>query len=134
MARSAPSSTQTRHFSSLPAVANTVAPNARASWIAVVPMPLVHGGTSGIGTTATQLARALGATVFATAGSEEKCRVCVELGAERAINYRELDFAKEFREIDLVLDMVGAPYTPRNLEVLAARGRLVQISYTHLRA
>ena len=89
---------------------------------------LVHGGTSGIGTTAIQLARAFGATVFATAGSEEKCRVCVELGAERAINYRELDFAKEFRDIDLVLDMVGAPYTPRNLQVLSARGRLVQIA------
>ncbi len=88
---------------------------------------LVHGGTSGIGATAIQLARAFGATVFATAGSQEKCRVCVELGAERAINYRELDFAKEFRDVDLVLDMVGAPYTPRNLEVLAARGRLVQV-------
>ena len=89
---------------------------------------LVHGGTSGIGTTAIQLARAFGATVFATAGSEEKCRVCVELGAERAINYKELDFAQEFRDVDLVLDMVGAPYTPRNLQVLAARGRLVQIA------
>jgi NADPH:quinone reductase len=89
---------------------------------------LVHGGTSGIGTTAIQLARAFGASVFATAGSEEKCRVCVSLGAQRAINYKELDFAKELRDIDLVLDMVGAPYTPRNLEVLAARGRLVQIA------
>jgi NADPH2:quinone reductase len=89
---------------------------------------LVHGGTSGIGTTAIQLARAFGATVFATAGSEEKCGACVALGAERAINYRELDFAREFRDIDLVLDMVGAPYTPRNLQVLAARGRLVQIA------
>ena len=89
---------------------------------------LVHGGTSGIGTTAIQLARAFGATVFATAGSEEKCRVAMALGAERAINYKELDFAKEFSEIDLVLDMVGAAYTPRNLEVLAARGRLVQIA------
>lgn len=89
---------------------------------------LVHGGTSGIGTTAIQLARAFGATVFATAGSEEKCRICVELGAERAINYKELDFAQEFSQIDLVLDIVGAAYTPRNLEVLAARGRLVQIA------
>src|ERR1035438_4023010 len=77
---------------------------------------------------AIQLARAFGATVFATAGSEEKCRVCMELGAERAINYKELDFAQEFRHVDLVLDMVGAPYTPRNLQVLAARGRLVQIA------
>ena len=89
---------------------------------------LVHGGSSGIGTTAIQLARAFGATVFATAGSEEKCRVCEELGAERAINYRELDFAKEFRDVDLVLDIVGAPYTPRNLQVLAPRGRLVQVA------
>ena len=88
---------------------------------------LVHGGTSGIGSTAIQLARAFGATVYATAGSEEKCRACERLGAERAINYRELDFAREFREIDLVLDMVGAPYTPRNLQVLAPRGRLVQV-------
>jgi putative PIG3 family NAD(P)H quinone oxidoreductase len=89
---------------------------------------LVHGGTSGIGTTAIQLARAFGATVFATAGSEEKCRACISLGAERAINYKELDFAKELRDIHLVLDMVGAPYTPRNLQVLGARGRLVQIA------
>ena len=89
---------------------------------------LVHGGTSGIGTTAIQLARAFGATVFATAGSDEKCRVCEQLGAERAINYKEHDFAQGLPPIDLVLDMVGAAYTPRNLEVLAARGRLVQIA------
>jgi putative PIG3 family NAD(P)H quinone oxidoreductase len=89
---------------------------------------LIHGGTSGIGTTAIQLARAFGATAFATAGSDEKCRVCEQLGAERAINYKQLDFAREFRDIDLVLDMVGGPYTPRNLQVLAPRGRLVQIA------
>ncbi len=89
---------------------------------------LVHGGTSGIGTTAIQLANAFGATVFATAGSEAKCAAAVELGAERAINYKELDFVTELGEVDLVLDMVGAPYTPRNLDVLAARGRLVQIA------
>jgi putative PIG3 family NAD(P)H quinone oxidoreductase len=89
---------------------------------------LIHGGTSGIGTTAIQLAHAFGATAFATAGSEEKCRVCEQLGAEQAINYKQLDFAKEFRDIDLVLDMVGGPYTPRNLQVLAPRGRLVQIA------
>ena len=89
---------------------------------------LVHGGTSGVGTTAIQLARAFGATVFATAGSDEKCRVCEELGAERAINYKQRDFAQELPPIDLILDMVGAAYTPRNLEVLAARGRLVQIA------
>jgi NADPH2:quinone reductase len=89
---------------------------------------LVHGGTSGIGTTAIQLARAFGATVFATAGSEEKCRVAEELGAEHAINYKQVDFAQELPPIDLVLDMVGAAYTPRNLEVLAFGGRLVQIA------
>jgi len=70
---------------------------------------LIHGGTSGIGTTAIQLARAFGAIAFATAGSEDKCRVCEQLGAERAINYKQLAFAKEFRDIDLVLDMVGGP-------------------------
>jgi putative PIG3 family NAD(P)H quinone oxidoreductase len=89
---------------------------------------LVHGGTSGIGTTAIQLANALGATVFTTAGSDAKCRAAEELGAERAINYKELDFVAEFGEVDVILDMVGAPYTPRNLDVLAPRGRLVQIA------
>jgi putative PIG3 family NAD(P)H quinone oxidoreductase len=89
---------------------------------------LVHGGTSGIGTTAIQLASAFGATVLATAGSEEKCRVCVVLGAERAINYKERDFVAEFRGVDLVLDMVGGSYTARNIECLAPRGRLVQIA------
>ena len=89
---------------------------------------LVHGGSSGIGTTAIQLAHALGATVFATAGSEEKCRVCVALGAERAINYKERDFVAEFPCVDVVLDIVGAPYAPRNLECLAPRGRLVQVA------
>src|SRR5689334_5126400 len=88
---------------------------------------LVHGGASGIGTTAIQLAHAFGATVFATAGSPEKCRACEDLGA-RAINYREQDFAAAVRDVDLILDMVGAPYTPRNIECLAPRGRLVQIA------
>ena len=89
---------------------------------------LVHGGTSGIGTTAIQLARAFGAVPFATAGSEAKCRVCVDLGAERALNYKELDFAKEFHNIDLVLDMIAGEYTARNIDVLAPLGRLVQIA------
>ena len=88
---------------------------------------LVHGGASGIGTTAIQLAREFGATVFATAGTAEKCRACEALGA-RAINYREQDFVAEARGVDLVLDMVGAPYAPRNIECLAPRGRLVQIA------
>jgi NADPH2:quinone reductase len=89
---------------------------------------LVHGGASGIGTTAIQLARAFGATVYTTAGSDEKCRACEQLGAERAVNYKEKDFVQELPPINLVLDIIGGPYTPRNLEVLAAHGRLVQIA------
>jgi putative PIG3 family NAD(P)H quinone oxidoreductase len=95
---------------------------------------LVHGGSSGIGTTAIQLARALGARVFATAGSREKCAACERLGAERCINYREEDFVAVVRElthgagVDVILDMVGAEYFPRNLESLAAEGRLVEIA------
>ncbi len=89
---------------------------------------LVHGGTSGIGTTAIQLARAFEAVPFATAGSDAKCQVCVDLGAERAVNYREEDFTKVLREIDLILDMIAGDYTARNIEVLAPRGRLVQIA------
>jgi putative PIG3 family NAD(P)H quinone oxidoreductase len=94
---------------------------------------LVHGGTSGIGTTAIQLARAHGAHVFATAGSEEKVRACLDLGAEAAINYRTQDFVLRTREltsgrgVDLILDLVGGEYAPRNLEALAVEGRLVQI-------
>jgi NADPH2:quinone reductase len=89
---------------------------------------LVHGGSSGIGTTAIQLAREFGARVFATAGSEAKRRACESLGAERAINYKEQDFVAEFPGMNLILDMVGAPYTPRNLDCLAPLGRLVQIA------
>jgi NADPH2:quinone reductase len=89
---------------------------------------LIHGGASGIGTTAIQLAHAFGATVFATAGTEEKRLACEELGAARAINYRERDFAAEFSGMDVVLDMVGAPYAARNIECLAPGGRLVQIA------
>lgn len=90
---------------------------------------LVHGGASGIGTTAIQLARAFGAKVWVTAGTLAKCRFCEELGAERAINYREEDFAAELRgRVDLVLDMVGAPYAAGNIECLAPLGRLVQIA------
>lgn len=94
---------------------------------------LVHGGTSGIGTTAIQLARAFGAeVVIATAGNDEKCAACVRLGA-RTINYRTQDFVAGVREItggrgvDVVLDIVGGPYLPRNVECLAGHGRLVQI-------
>lgn len=96
---------------------------------------LVHGGSSGIGTTAIQLAHRFGARVFATAGSAEKCAACVDLGAERAINYREEDFVEvvkrstEGRGVDLVLDMVGGSYIPRNIRALALEGRLVQIAF-----
>jgi putative PIG3 family NAD(P)H quinone oxidoreductase len=93
---------------------------------------LVHGGSSGIGTTAIQLAHAFGARVFTTAGSAEKCRVCMGLGAERAINYREADFVEVLRAeggADLILDMVGGDYLPRNVRALADDGRLVQIAF-----
>jgi NADPH2:quinone reductase len=95
---------------------------------------LVHGGSSGIGTTAIQLARAFGARVFATAGSVEKCAACQRLGAELAINYRETDFVAAVRErtagggVDVILDMVGGDYVARNLDALAVDGRLVQIA------
>jgi NADPH2:quinone reductase len=96
---------------------------------------LVHGGTSGIGVTAVQLAKAFGATVYATAGSAEKTAACLKLGATAAINYREADFLDEIRAltekrgVDVVLDMVGAPYFPRNIRCLAIEGRLVQIAF-----
>ncbi len=93
---------------------------------------LVHGGSSGIGTTAIQLAREFGARVFATAGSADKCAACLDLGAERAINYRDEDFVEVMKSeggADLILDMVGGPYIPRNLSALADDGRLVQIAF-----
>ena len=93
---------------------------------------LVHGGTSGIGTTAIQLARHFGARVFTTAGSDEKCAVCRELGAEVAINYRDEDFVavmKEAGRANLILDMVGGEYIQRNIKALADDGRLVQIAF-----
>lgn len=93
---------------------------------------LVHGGSSGIGTTAIQLAHAMGARVFTTAGTAEKCRICWELGAERAINYREEDFVEILRGeggADLILDMVGGDYIPRNIRALADDGRLVMIAF-----
>ena len=94
---------------------------------------LVHGGSSGIGTTAIQLAREMGARVFATAGSDEKCAACERLGAERAFNYREVDFVAAVKEatggsgVHLVLDRIGGDYLQRNLDVLARDGRLVLI-------
>ena len=94
---------------------------------------LVHGGSSGIGTTAIQLARAFGATVYATAGSAEKCAACEGLGAQSAINYRAADFVEAIgqltsgRGVDVILDIVGGDYLARNLKTLAVEGRLVQI-------
>jgi NADPH:quinone reductase len=95
---------------------------------------LVQGGSSGIGVTAIQLAHALGSRVFATAGSPEKCAACEALGAERAVNYRTEDFVEVIRSatggrgVDVILDMVGGDYVPRELATLADEGRLVLIS------
>jgi putative PIG3 family NAD(P)H quinone oxidoreductase len=96
---------------------------------------LVHGGASGIGTTAIAMAGAFGARVFATAGSPERCRACEKLGAERGIDRNTEDFVALTREltngggVDVILDMVGGDYLPRNLATLAEGGRLVQIAY-----
>ena len=96
---------------------------------------LVHGGSGGIGTTAVQLGQAFGARVFATAGTEEKCRACERFGASRAVNYRDEDFVAVLKEatggkgVDLILDTIGGDYTPRNLDLLAFEGRLVQIAF-----
>lgn len=95
---------------------------------------LIHGGAGGIGTAAIQIAAALGARVLATAGSARKCEACLTLGAERAIDYRNEDFVAAAREatggrgVDVILDLVGGDYTPRNLDLLAEDGRLVQIA------
>ncbi|AUQ71783.1 NAD(P)H-quinone oxidoreductase [Phaeobacter inhibens] len=93
---------------------------------------LVHGGSSGIGTTAIQLASQLGARVFTTAGSDEKCAACLKLGAERAINYRDEDFVEVLKTeggANLILDMVGGDYIPRNVRALADDGRMVHIAF-----
>lgn len=93
---------------------------------------LIHGGSSGIGTTAIQLAHHFGARVFVTAGSDEKCQACRDLGAEVAINYHDADFVEVMKEqggADLILDMVGGPYIQRNLNAMADDGRLVQIAF-----
>lgn len=93
---------------------------------------LVHGGTSGIGTTAIQIAKALGARVFATAGSDAKCQACKDLGAEEAWNYREQDWSHLMAQAggaDVILDMVGGAYIQRNIKALADDGRLVQIAF-----
>ena len=96
---------------------------------------LIHGGSSGIGTTAIQLAHALGSTVYVTAGSEAKCKACLDLGADGAINYKAADFTDSIKQltggrgVDVVLDMVGAPYAQRNLACLAMDGRLLLIAF-----
>jgi putative PIG3 family NAD(P)H quinone oxidoreductase len=96
---------------------------------------LIHGGSSGIGTTAIQLAREFGARIFTTVGNAEKARACVDLGAERAINYRDEDYVAVVKDltggagVDLILDMVGGDYIPRDVEALAVEGRLVQIAF-----
>lgn len=95
---------------------------------------LVHGGGGGIGTTAIQLAKAFGHSIYVTAGSDEKCRRCVALGADAAINYRQQDFVEAIHRltgnqgVDVILDMIGGDYLPRNLKSLAVEGRLVQIA------
>jgi len=95
---------------------------------------LVHGGSSGIGVTAIQMAKALGSTVYATAGSDEKCRFCEELGAAKAINYKTENFAEVIKQltndkgVDVILDMIGGDYTAPNLQSLADDGRLVFIN------
>lgn len=95
---------------------------------------LIHGGSSGIGTTAIQLAREFGATAYVTVGNAEKVRFCEELGAEKAINYREQDFVEEIKSItdgagvDVILDIVGGDYLPRNIRLLRVGGRLLQVS------
>ena len=97
----------------------------------------MHGGASGIGTTAIQMARAFGARVFTTVGSAAKAAACERLGAERAINYHGEDLVEVLRAltsgrgVDVVLDMVGGDYVARNLEILATEGRLVQIAFLH---
>lgn len=96
---------------------------------------LVHGGSSGIGTTAIQLAAALGARVFATAGSDDKCAACEKLGADKAINYRSTDFVAAVREAtdgygaDVILDMVGGDYVDRNIQLAAPDGRIINIAF-----
>lgn len=98
---------------------------------------LIHGGSSGIGTTAIALAHAFGARVIATAGTDEKCRACVRLGADHAINYNTQDFISAVRDIqhgggvDVVLDIVGGDYFARNLELLNMKGRIIQIGVQH---
>ncbi len=96
---------------------------------------LIHGGSSGIGTTAIQLGKALGANVIVTAGSADKCEACLKLGADRAVNYRDEDFVTAVKDAtkgkgaDVILDMVGGDYVDRNYKAAAEDGRIVQIAF-----
>lgn len=96
---------------------------------------LVHGGSSGIGVTAIQIAKAMGVTVYATAGSNEKCQACTELGADAAINYRQQDFVTEIKTltagqgVNVILDMVGGDYIKKNIQCAAVEGRIVNIAF-----
>jgi NADPH:quinone reductase-like Zn-dependent oxidoreductase len=96
---------------------------------------LVHGGSSGIGTTAIQMAKAMGARVFTTAGSDEKCRVCQTLGAELAVNYHDQDFVSEIKKatdnlgVNVILDMIGGDYLSKNFALAAMDGRIINIAY-----
>ncbi|HWW48265.1 MAG TPA: NAD(P)H-quinone oxidoreductase [Xanthobacteraceae bacterium] len=98
---------------------------------------MIHGGTSGIGTTATMLAKALGSRVIVTAGSAEKCAACLKVGADVAIDYKKQDFVAAAREAtggrgpDVILDMVGGDYIPRNIDAVAVDGRISQIAFQH---
>lgn len=95
---------------------------------------LVHGGSSGIGVTAIQMAQGLGSTVYITAGSEDKCRFCEQLGASKAVNYKQEDFVEAIKQVthdkgvNVILDMIGGDYTPGNIDLLADDGRLVMIN------
>lgn len=95
---------------------------------------LIHGGSSGIGVTAIQMAKALGSTVYVTAGSKDKCRFCEQLGASKAVNYKQENFVEAIKQIthdkgvNVILDMIGGDYTPGNIELLADDGRLVMIN------
>ncbi|MFD2230532.1 NAD(P)H-quinone oxidoreductase [Alkalimarinus sediminis] len=96
---------------------------------------LIHGGSSGIGTTAIQMGKAMGAKVFITAGSQEKCDACIALGADVAINYHESDFVEVIKEatgakgVDVILDMVGGDYIPKNFKIAALEGRIINIAF-----
>jgi NADPH2:quinone reductase len=131
-----PPGMQLLHAAALPEALFTVWTNLMESArLAPGESVLIHGGASGIGTTAIQLCAALGHTVYATAGSEEKCAACEKLGAARAINYKSDDFVEAVMEstggrgVDVVLDMVGGDYIGRNFRALATLGRLVNIAF-----